>query len=100
MQAFMVREATATCMLAIVAQLMYRSDNFKSGMPKNILWYYLAYLIGSMVIFNITAIIYDHTTGNGENLLSSIGHCEFPDPDGHSLVLAITAFTSLTRPYK
>jgi len=57
------REASSTCMLACVVQMMHRSDNLRSKMPKHLLRNYFMYIFGSMALFSVITIIYHFITG-------------------------------------
>jgi len=72
-QAYMAREARSTCMLAYVACMIYRSDNLKRGMPKHLYRCYIAYLLGSLGIYNVFVGVYDCVTGNADHLLLPSG---------------------------
>ena len=96
-QAYMVREACSTCILAYVVHMMNRSDNLKQGMPKHLFRFYMAYLIGSLVIFNISAILYDAATGDADQLLLPSGHCEIGHVGQYDVMYIMVAYGTLNK---
>ena len=57
----------------------------------------MAYLIGSLAIFNVCAIIYDAVTGDADQLLSPSGHCNIVDPDTYNIMYVMIAYTTLNK---
>ena len=57
---------------------MYRSDKFRRGMPKYVFKSYMAYILGTLVIFNVFLLILDEVTGDTDQLLLPSGHCDVP----------------------
>ena len=84
------REATSTCILACVAQLMHRSDNFRSGMPKHSLRNYLMYILGTMTLFGVVAI--GHRLITGDPIATRQGPCQ----QANASLLIIIAFSFVT----
>ena len=93
----MAREACSTCILAYVAHMMNCGDNLKCGMLKHLFKYYMAYLLGSLVIYNIFATFYDTVTGNADHLLLPSGHCEIGMVGQHDVMDIMVAYGTLNK---
>ena len=87
----MAREASATCILACVVQMMHRSDNLRSGMPKYLLRYYFMYIFGAMALFSVLTICYHLITGNPVS--PQPGPCQQANS---SILVSIVAFSYVT----
>jgi len=59
-------------MLTHTVLVMYCSDKFIRGMPKNLFIWYMASSLAVVITFNVVTTIYHIIT---DNLLSSTGHC-------------------------
>ena len=84
------REACATCILACVDQIMHRSDNLRSGMPKHQIRKYFMYIFGTLALFSVVVVGYHFITGNPVGPRS--GPCQQVD----SFVLILIAFSYVT----
>ena len=85
------REACATCILACVAQMMHRSDNLRSEMPKHMLRNYFMYIFGTLALFGVVVISYHFITGNP--VTPQFGPCQHVNA---SVVPFVTATACIT----
>jgi len=91
-QMAIIREACTSCLIACAAHVMYRSDKFRRGMPKYVFKSYMAYILGTLVIFNIFSIIYDEVTGDADQLLLPSGHCDVPMAGKYDSMTVMTIY--------
>ena len=80
MQAGVVNEAFATCMLAYLAYVMrhsYKSRQLTKQLNKKLYKYSIIYALGQLLVFDIFVLSYDFGTGTYEHALLPNGHCSF-----------------------
>ena len=73
----MATESYAICILFHITYIMYRSFRLKSGMPKNLLYFYNYFVFGLQAVFAVIIIGYDLYSGNGKQTILPSGHCVF-----------------------
>ena len=77
MLAVITSESYVTCILFHIAYIMYRSFKLRSGMPRNLLFFYNCFVFGLSVVFAVIIIGYDLYSGNGKRTILLSGHCLF-----------------------
>jgi len=97
LQTVMIQEACSTCILAHITCALHHSDNCRHEMPKHLFKYYIAYLLGTVVVFYVIAIAYDVVTNDDNHLMSPSGHCVFARPATYNIMYVMIAYATLNK---
>ena len=100
MQLGMVREACATCIIAFFAYIMhhsYKCREVTKEMNKNIYRHSIAYILGSLLLFDIFIVGYDFGTGSFKLVILPNGHCDFFVSSKYDTVEIVYACQTLNK---
>ena len=100
MQSTMVREGSATCIVAYLAYIMHQSSKCRQvtrEMNRNFFKHSVVYILGLLLLVNIFIVSYDFGTGAFKHVILPNGHCDYFNGLKYDTARIVSAFNGLNK---